>query len=467
MKRLIILLLIPFFHFGQSNPTVKDVFRQIKQEIRGNSFPSGSSITDIDGNNYQTVNIGGQQWTSSNLQVTKFKNGELIPQAVTKDDWILAGINKRPAWCYLFFDSKYGQKFGKLYNWYAVTDKRGLAPDGWEIPSTSSFTDIKKSIPNPRNWSEGCYLKSKNGWYTSNNGYNDHTNGIDYFGFCALPGSYHSKMGENTDYKFVNNEFRPIGCYFWTQSGVDVYGTKTEANGVVIENRRENICDSDIAIKQFNLSCGLSVRLIKSSEASSTSTSTANTSNIISYSQVQIGNQVWIKENINEVKFRNGDPITEALSMEEWYNLTKSGKPAFVRNISLLNQSNLRLGNTEVNSPPLALYCNKVDCGLIYNWYAVNDPRGLAPLGWHIATRDEWDYMIKYYESKTGSKYIGDAAKEDGFLGNTWWTASRTQGATSTNSYYKQMFRNPNQPYFIIEGQVERSYGLYVRCIKD
>ena len=95
-----------------------------------------STITDPrDGNTYKTINIGTQTWMAENLNTTKFRNGDLIPEARTVEEWIRASENQEPAWCYYNNDPKNGLKYGKLYNWWAVDDSRGLAPEGWEIPS--------------------------------------------------------------------------------------------------------------------------------------------------------------------------------------------------------------------------------------------------------------------------------------------------------------------------------------------
>ena len=83
----------------------------------------------------QSVSIGSQTWTTKNLDVATFRNGEAIPQAKTEEEWTAAGVNKQASWCYYDYNPKNGVKYGKLYNWYAVNDKRGLAPSGWHVPT--------------------------------------------------------------------------------------------------------------------------------------------------------------------------------------------------------------------------------------------------------------------------------------------------------------------------------------------
>jgi uncharacterized protein (TIGR02145 family) len=88
----------------------------------------------------QSVTIGTQTWTTKNLDVATFRNGDAIPQAKTDEEWQAAGKNKQAAWCYYNNDPKNGTKYGKLYNWYAVNDARGLAPAGWHVPTDQEWT---------------------------------------------------------------------------------------------------------------------------------------------------------------------------------------------------------------------------------------------------------------------------------------------------------------------------------------
>jgi uncharacterized protein (TIGR02145 family) len=87
----------------------------------------------------QTIKVGNQIWMSENLNLDKFKNGDQIPEVKTAEEWQLAARNKQPAWCYYNNDPIIGKKNGIIYNWYAVNDPRGLAPDGWRLPSSDDF----------------------------------------------------------------------------------------------------------------------------------------------------------------------------------------------------------------------------------------------------------------------------------------------------------------------------------------
>jgi uncharacterized protein (TIGR02145 family) len=90
----------------------------------------------------EEVIIGSQIWMAENLNVSTFRNGDAIPQTKTVEEWKHAGENKQPAWCYFDNNPKYGPKFGKLYNWYAVNDPRCLAPVGWHVPCDLEWTQL-------------------------------------------------------------------------------------------------------------------------------------------------------------------------------------------------------------------------------------------------------------------------------------------------------------------------------------
>lgn len=104
------------------------------------------TVLDINGNVYKTVKIGNQIWMAENLYVDRFLNGDLIPHAKTYEEWKIAGKKAKPAWCYYDNDPNNDKKYGKLYNWYAVNNRRGLAPKGWHIPSETDFETLLNSV---------------------------------------------------------------------------------------------------------------------------------------------------------------------------------------------------------------------------------------------------------------------------------------------------------------------------------
>jgi uncharacterized protein (TIGR02145 family) len=100
-------------------------------------------ITDVDGNTYLPVTICDQTWTKSNLNVSHYRNGDVIPQVTDPTAW--ANLTTG-AWCYYNNDQSNGTIYGKMYNWYAVNDPRGLAPQGWHVPTDEEWTRLTNCL---------------------------------------------------------------------------------------------------------------------------------------------------------------------------------------------------------------------------------------------------------------------------------------------------------------------------------
>ncbi|MBS1508446.1 MAG: caspase family protein [Bacteroidetes bacterium] len=137
-----------------------------------------------------TVTIGSQRWISKNLNVSTFANGDEIPEAKTPDEWRSASDKHQPAWCYYNNDPANGATFGKLYNWYAVHDPRGLAPAGWHIPTDEEWTKMTSGLG--ADGVVGNTLKSTSGW--SNKG-----DGSNSSGFTGTPSGFRYTVGKFAD----------------------------------------------------------------------------------------------------------------------------------------------------------------------------------------------------------------------------------------------------------------------------
>ena len=94
------------------------------------------------------IEIDNKFWGIENLDIVKFQNGDDIFEAQTLEEWAKAGEDKIAAWCNPEHLPEGELKYGKLYNYYAVEDPRGLAPDGWAIPSKDDLEDLQKSTNN-------------------------------------------------------------------------------------------------------------------------------------------------------------------------------------------------------------------------------------------------------------------------------------------------------------------------------
>jgi uncharacterized protein (TIGR02145 family) len=156
---------------------------------------SGKPTSSI---NLKRTQIGNQIWSIENLNVSIFGNGDIIPEAKSKVAWEKACKEGRPAWCYYNESQSNGDKYGKLYNWYAVHDVRGLAPKGWHIPTYAEFGTLINYLGKEA----GNKMKMGPEWNGNNNS-----------GFSALPSGF-----RNVDGTFADSGQHG---YFWTSAEPD------------------------------------------------------------------------------------------------------------------------------------------------------------------------------------------------------------------------------------------------------
>lgn len=138
---------------------------------------------------FKTVTIGGRVWMAENLNVDEFRNGDPIPHAHTDEEWKRAGKNRQPAWCYYDNDPANGKIYGKLYNWYAVSDRRGLSPEGWYIPSDADWSKLVYHLGGHEEASGKLKEAGTTHWLSPNTGATNET------GFTALAGGYRNHSG--------------------------------------------------------------------------------------------------------------------------------------------------------------------------------------------------------------------------------------------------------------------------------
>jgi uncharacterized protein (TIGR02145 family) len=101
-----------------------------------NPYLTYGIMSDQDGNSYATIVIGSQEWMAENLRTTTYFNGDTIPNIPLSSTWGLG------AWEHYNNDNLYENPYGKLYNWFAVTDSRKLCPTGWHIPTDAEWTTL-------------------------------------------------------------------------------------------------------------------------------------------------------------------------------------------------------------------------------------------------------------------------------------------------------------------------------------
>lgn len=200
-----------------------------------NLYCSLASAQNSIATKYKEVKIGDQIWMGENLKVSKFRNGDAIPEAKTNEEWIRAGKDKQPAWCYYNNDKNNDALHGKLYNAYAVDDPRGLAPTGWHIPNDKEWSIFEDNLLNMAGFDGKSKfwiaLKVKSQLYWPNK-----TGGNNKSGFTAYPsgGRLFTKLPQGKSKKsYKAGDFIDLGdvTIFWSNSQcTDCYNDDDNSN---------------------------------------------------------------------------------------------------------------------------------------------------------------------------------------------------------------------------------------------
>jgi uncharacterized protein (TIGR02145 family) len=176
-----------------------------------------SCVVDYDGNIYETIQIGTQVWLAENLMVTHYRDGTEI---ATVTDWSHTSTG-----AYIVYDNVVDNKYiyGLLYNWYAASDSRNIAPEGWHVPSDAEWKELEVAVgmsqsegddTGYRGTNEGSKLAGNAALW--NGGILTNHVGFDSSGFMALPAGY---------YQYIYDDFTDIGnyAYFWSTSQINDY----------------------------------------------------------------------------------------------------------------------------------------------------------------------------------------------------------------------------------------------------
>jgi uncharacterized protein (TIGR02145 family) len=206
-------------------------------KINANALAAHLAHGDLQGDCSTVLTIiCDQDWMVKNLDVDHYRNGDPIPQVTDQSAWI--GL-KTGAWCYYNNDPANGAIYGKLYNWYAVSDPRGLAPVGWHVPSYDELTTLRECLGGL--FIAGGKMKATTLWNSPNTGATNES------GFTGLPGG--NRSGYVGTFSAVNE-----WGYFWSSTEYII--------GEVWLGLLRNF-DAFFHISTFNKTTGLSVRCIR------------------------------------------------------------------------------------------------------------------------------------------------------------------------------------------------------------
>jgi uncharacterized protein (TIGR02145 family) len=220
----------------------------------GAGYGTEVSFATQQGSIGDSVTIGTQVWMLKNLDVDKYRNGDPIPHVTDPTQWASLTTG---AWCYCDNDSAMGAIYGKLYNWYAVSDPRGLAPAGWHVPTDDEWKALEMYLGMTQSQADatGLYWRGTNEggklkeagtahWQSPNTGADNSS------GFTALPGGSRSSI----DGSFYTVGY--LGCW-WLRgecSGGVTVGACT---------RTLYSTNAGVARDPLNSKCGVSVRCVR------------------------------------------------------------------------------------------------------------------------------------------------------------------------------------------------------------
>jgi uncharacterized protein (TIGR02145 family) len=204
-----------------------------------NNNNNNTTVSDVDGNVYQTVTICNQTWTKTNLNVTKYRNGDVIPQVTNGAQWATLTTG---AWCYYANTSSNGTTYGKLYNWYAVNDPRRLAPSGYHIPTDAEWTSLTTCLGGEAIAGGKMKEAGTTHWTIPNTGATNES------GFTGLPAGGHTNFAP-LYFEDIND-----GTSFWSSSQNSTIDAWT---------RSLYYTETSLFKEPFFKNFGLSVRCVK------------------------------------------------------------------------------------------------------------------------------------------------------------------------------------------------------------
>ena len=377
-------------------------------EVDGGPCNNLESLT-YHGYTYPVVAIGDQCWFAESLKTTSLLNG---------DSMIMAGSFETglPAWFAYNNDLEFGQARGLWYTGHAVVSERGLCPVGWRVPTDSDFMELEgllgmpESVQQQTSWrgtSEAYALKATSSdpipW-----------NGTNTSGFNGVSTGDNSLILWASDGIGYDNFYRAI------ESGGglfrDVHNQADSHSVRCVRNAEDDPCwdpDADGVCAADEVSGCLDPNAWNYNPEATANNfqctdgppECGDVSSIDYYGHtypvVAIGDQCWFAENLRTEHYANGDAIPGELSNGEWSNTTEGAQAVY---------------NTDAS--------NLADYGRLYNWYAVDDGRGLCPTGWHVPTDGEYTELTDFL----GGSSIAGTQMKSSPSDNPAWDGTNTSG---------------------------------------
>jgi len=453
-----------------------------------NRCPGTPSVADIDGNVYNTVQIGTQCWTQSNLKVSKYRNGDSIPTGFSNTQW---SSTTSGAYAIYNNDPVNDTLFGKLYNHYAVSDNRSLCPIGWYVPTrqdweylanilggravAGSALKTMNLLPVPNGWA------NTNGGATNSSGFsalggghynpNGSNQGINYWGILwsssigvngnpnipyaigvqyNITDMYHSGGGERHAFsvRCLKNTLPQVN----TNSVTNVTHSTALVNGEVISEGDQNtirgFCYSTTSNPTISNDTTVNGTGLGIYSGTLQNLTPLTTYYIRAYATNSIGTSYGTGLSLTTDSLPGarcpGTPSVTDIDANLYYTVqigtqcwTKSNlKVTRYRNGDTIptGLSNSAWQNT--TSGAYSIYnndpANDALYGKLYNHYAVSDIRGLCPTGWHVPSDGEWTILENHLG---GGGVAGGALKSTAMQPTPGGWLSPNVGATNSSGF--------------------------------
>jgi uncharacterized protein (TIGR02145 family) len=200
------------------------------------------TVTDIDGHRYRAVRIGEQWWTTDNLKVMRYRNGDAIPNVTDNTNWASLTTG---AYCDYDNNPSHASTYGHLFNWYAVNDSRNIAPSGWHVPSDGEWQILVDYLGGDGVAGDKMKETGTTHWQSPDTGATNES------GFSSLPGGYRDPSGLFT------------GTHHFEMGQIAIYYSSTEKNINEAWNRYLIWELSGVGYQSSWKGEGYSIRLVK------------------------------------------------------------------------------------------------------------------------------------------------------------------------------------------------------------
>jgi uncharacterized protein (TIGR02145 family) len=444
------------------------------QSFQTSRFVCGEDYSDADGKFYKTVGIDSQCWMESNLRVSRFNDGTAIPQ-IKADNPTAWSTNDTGAWSYYNDDVNNNALFGKLYNFYVVSNDKNVCPVGWEVPSDNAWTQLKNFL----GADAGRKMKSTSGWRDGGNGNNQS-------GFNAVPagrkgvtGTAYTEIGQaarfwsstennqnngwiyrltfdsnelQRDYNQMGNGFS-IRCVYsepilaaalpevQTDQPANVTSSTARLRGTILSDGNDTIEESGFCVgtgtnPDHTDTCVSNTVQTGDFNYEITGLVPETTYYVRAFAQNSVGKAYGASRSFTTSRFVCGDgysdiegkvystvQIGDQCWMSQNLRVSRYNDGTVIPEITLSNPVAWSTNDTGAWSFYDDEEDNNTPYGKLYNYYVVENAKNVCPVGWKVPTDQEWGVLSTFLganaarkmKSTSGWRDSGNGTNESGF----------------------------------------------------